>query len=396
MIHIGVFSTYMHHFILKIIMKNLCIFLSLFIHFSCSQIKEKIYSNYLALPENDNNFKTELSYDIIENNIILFPIINGRKCRMLFDTGARSFLSSNLIDSLKLDIHSTITTKDIFQNKITTTKHVCDLSLNSLKIYDFKITKNHNINNECFDLDGIIGKEMLNQGVFYFNSSTKKLLISNTISNFDLKGFQKIKIEYYLGDIFITYRRKKYVLDSGFNNGFILTKDNKLFNDIDSIKVQKRIVGGLHSKKTINIKYQKHSMQIDSVKYLGTICSSNEINYNLFGSKWFIDNEIILDVNNKYIYIKKNNKLNTKLDSLKNINFQFSKNNVIISSLSTKINNVNIGDTIIQINDINLINIKSSCEFDQLLSKINYNNGINIVTNNKKNIFFSKNQLFNY
>lgn len=370
---------------------------------ACSVIKNSLYKKFYYAHRVDTIFYTELPFEIMNGFLIVNVKVNGEICRFMVDTGSRSYIKQNKKELLNLIHFDSVVSKDVAGTAFVKEKVKGVLDLGSLKLHDFTfvVKENFNFISDCYTIDGILGNDVLNQGVFYFNYQEKKIVITNTIAQIqDKSDFEEVPIKLNIGDIQFKYKGVRYTLDSGFSNGFILTnKSSNIFNPNQYFKELTKKISGLNGEKEISIIYQEQKITLFNNEYDGIICFTDDMNIHLLGSNWFINNDIILDITNKKAHIRKGVKLIEKrVSSISNISIGFVFGQVIIDGKSPTIKNVHIGDIIQKINGCEVGNFKTQCELREYLKTINYENGItlSILRDNKlDDYYFTKNQLYN-
>ncbi len=381
-------------------MKFILIILLLFLSTSC----KTVFSNFLfkkmyySSKEKTNEFYTEIPYNIIGESIVLAVEINNKIVHLLFDTGGMTHLNENLIKKLDLEYSYTRKIYDANSEVKEVKEYRCSMDIGKLHVFNVWIKE---MDSTCFDscenIDGILGKDMLNQGCFYFNKDEQKLIITNSINKItNINNFHKQKVQIYLGDIYIKNNNKKFILDSGYQNGFILT--NGKYNEKKGDKVYTIEVKALNSKRTQKINYQEENIKIFNDEYKGIVAYSDSLNINLLGSVWFLRNNIIIDISNKNLYIQKGKESKTSyLKDKMNIYFVFENGKILIQGTSKTIQDIKIGDIVQRVNQIDVSQISNQCEFKNFVKTIDCEKGISIsVLQNglNKEYTFSREELY--
>jgi hypothetical protein len=368
---------------------------------SCVIVKNSLFKKFYYLPKVYQTFYTQLPYEVINGFIIVEIKVNGKTCRLMVDTGSRSYISKNMKDQLNMNVFDSTFSIDITGKRIEVEKVRGLLEFGSLQLFDFKFTVKDNFFSICDSIDGILGNEIFNQGVFYFNHSNHTITITNTISQIhDSIGFTNVSIKNKIGDLTIKHEGLRYTLDSGFSNGFICTnKKSDLLNSSVNTKELNKRIDGLNSEKYVNILYQAQNVNLFRNEFQGIICFTDEIKANLLGSDWFTNNDLILDLNNKKIYIRKGEeKFEKSIESISNFSFGHVNNTVLIDGVSSQIKMIHVGDIVQKINGIDVINIKSKCELLDFCKSLNYEEGLTLTIlkeNKQEEYYFTKHQIFN-
>jgi hypothetical protein len=380
--------------------RNIFLSLILFALTSCNGLKNLLYKKFVELQKAKTEYRVEIPYEVENGFIFLNLKVNGKCCRFLFDTGSKSYIKKNISDSLGMIFHSQTNSKDIFGVEKQSEKVIGKLEIGNFLINTFYFTTKDNFKLNCQEIDGVLGNEILNQGTFYFDSEARKIIISDKIDkNLETDNFQKVPIKSFLGDIIVKIKREKYILDSGFSNGFISTNlDSKLFNKESKSKSINRQIEGLNSSKQIWITFQYINISFEKTNQKGLVGFSNDISTNLLGSEWFLMNDLIIDVNNKNLFIKPNNNLTpTNLNQVCNISFGIINNTVCVSGISKDLDFCQINDQILKINNQTLETIKSKCQLMELLKTIDFKEGLTLeilTEGTVKIIYFSYQYLY--
>lgn len=368
-------------FKIKICMALLCIT-------SCTSIVKNflgnkiIDSNYNPNPQSELFF-VEIPYKIEDGFITLKLKINNSELEynFIFDTGAVSHVSERVFKELNISNTSPTERKDangVISNGLT---FKTDIKLQGLQINNirFNTTNSDIFNKDCkYKFDGIIGSNILKQGFFYFNASSRKLIITNQKNKLPINKLQNtLKLKRKMGQPYISVkgnRNEWLLLDTGYANGSIMIGENsKLIKTNEkAIKQIHYPLIGMSSEQTKLVSYYKQKIELGNLTTLMRVLKFNDNNNQLIGSKIIQDNDVIFDVPNKKLYITSfiQNPIN---DSISNINFKYNNNRVTINVL-TKNSTIQkkgifVNDTVVKINNKTLEKIKDECEFDDFRLK---------------------------
>lgn len=355
-----------------------------FLFTSCKVIVQNVIGNHLvdmhyAPQKQTKEFYTSIPFRLENGNILLkVKVNNSRKdYNFMFDTGATTMISNQLINELDLKNGITIVSKDAFNNEISGMSYLTSLKINDLEIKNLRINSVDSVffSKKCNQkIDGIIGPNVLNQGYYYFNILEKKLVITNIKDKLPLKSFQTpARLKRFMGQPYLQVRgfKKKWLkLDTGYANGFILLNVNsEILNKEDKLIKQKYSTFRSFSSEIIKtVNYYNRKVIIGNEQFLMPIeqFSRKSGNGNI-GSKIVEYNNVIIDVPNKKFYILKNSNIVIN-DSIANINFRFKNDKIIVGALTKDGNlekrGIRMNDTISKINNKNVKNIKSICAFD--------------------------------
>lgn len=149
-------------------------------------------------------YYTQIPYENVRGKIIIPVTINNTVYRFLFDTGAPNLISSTLAEAINSNNNTTISVNDANNNKqrmgLTTipllTIGGVSFKNSSALVFD----DNNNLVFNCFNVDGIIGTNLLRKSVvqilpkenqiIFTNNYRKLQLDKNKAIAMDLKGNQ--------------------------------------------------------------------------------------------------------------------------------------------------------------------------------------------------------------
>jgi len=385
------------------IIKNLFLLvITTFLFNSCKPILkyfygEKIYNAYYLNRPPEEFFETELQYEIIDNRIILPVIVDNKKYNFIFDTGSPITLISNKINLKNIVSSVILTNSDANNSKFKNELINYNISLGNLNVNNFPISIANLdfLNNEsCIKIDGIIGSNILNQGVFMFDHLNRKLKISNSKIK---KEINEVEFNVKMGCLIIPIQNKNYQIDTGYG-GFILTTLNSkiIYKNVETKSFESSL-DGLTSSKIIEGVSTVQDIKIGNGQYTGIVDLLNaKTKYALIGVDLFKKNDITIDYLNKKIYLSNENRF-TQKDNLNivNISFKIINETIIVKSIVKnsafdKIG-IKLGDVIQSVNDKKGRTFKNSCELNEFLSYHHENNmNLTIEILNKKNELITK------
>lgn len=367
---------------------------------SCSVLKNKLFNIFYYSPVSAEEFYTEVPLEIDDDLLFIHVKINNIQYRMLIDTGSPTFLFSNAQKSLNLPHYHTSKSTDINGAVELNETVLGQLELGTLVIPDFKFRIKDSIDFGCHKhFDGILGNDILNQGIFYFNTSHKKLIITSDINK--IKGielFKKYRAKVVQGAVFVKFIKTYFKFDSGFESGFILS-NSKYFDESKPFKRYNYISGGTHSNKISSVILQDFSFETKGNIYSGIIHLNDEFNKNNLGSMWFVENDLIFYTKKNQILIRKG--VDQKKKSLgfsSNINFFFENGEVSFLSIESSVKSLSLTDKIIQINGTKMSEIESDCALQEFLRNQDKELGFNLDLKRDRDtisVFLSKEDLFN-
>lgn len=183
------------------------------------------------------NYNTHIPLEI--NNELMFAKvkINGKEYNYLIDTGAPNVASLEVANDLNLNPKVAISTGDSQGNKVKTglarIKKVELGGLDFAKVGVVIADINTNVNIKCLGIDGIIGSDMMRDGIWYFDMLNNELIITNDESDLpipenpfvltfkanNLRAVPIINISYN------SFEDSMIVFDTGSNGGLASSHD---------------------------------------------------------------------------------------------------------------------------------------------------------------------------
>jgi len=166
----------------------LIIIVSVLLLFGCNVIKT---ISILKSGEVDSDLKKdEISFNYIAGLIIIEVAINSEKHNFIFDTGAPCAISSELARELGVKAEFTVNSIDSKGNKEKTGFIEIDkikigetnFSMIGAAIIDFNVVQEMS----CFDIDGIIGANLMQKAKWQINYNERKLAFASKLNEFHI------------------------------------------------------------------------------------------------------------------------------------------------------------------------------------------------------------------
>lgn len=181
------------------------------------------------------NYFTTVSYSEIKGKIIMQAELNDKTYNFIFDTGAPTAISQELVEELNLVVKGKIEMRD--QSAKMDTMKVVNIERLKLGDVTFKNTPAIVIKDMqmlgCFNIDGIIGSNILGNSVLQISSKNKTLTITDKPKKLNLKKKNAIEMTtnpmqstpyikaYYLnGDL---SANERILVDTGMNGFYDLS-----------------------------------------------------------------------------------------------------------------------------------------------------------------------------
>ncbi|WP_223550258.1 aspartyl protease family protein [Aestuariivivens sp. NBU2969] len=136
-------------------------------------------------------YYTEIPYKNIKGKLIIPVTINNTNYNFLFDTGAPNLISSALMKEIKSNNSKSISVSDANQNKQR--MELISIPLLTLGNVSFKNTSalvfngTDNLVFDCYDIDGIIGSNILRKSIVQIQSEKNLIILTNDLNKVRLE-----------------------------------------------------------------------------------------------------------------------------------------------------------------------------------------------------------------
>lgn len=326
---------------------------------------------------NQKEYYEIIPFEFIRGKVFINVEINNKKRNFIVDTGAPTSISTQLCSELGLDIE-----KIPVRDSGGKTDSLGVTILKELKINDliFKETKVIVLPNEifsnCYKIDGIIGSNQLRNSIVQFNKNTKEIIITNEIKKLNLRKIPSTKVEFNdiqsSPNLWITliknnFEVKEMVLfDTGDQDFYSLSKNsfNFIENKYEVYNLKFTSTGsfthGIHGKDAENTYYYLNfpNIKIGKINFTNIYSKTTYDTKSRIGSEIFDYGTVTLDYKNKKFYFDSfsNEKEINVINNDWNVKPTYEKENLVIGIIwDEKLANVlNIGDEIIEVNNIDL------------------------------------------
>lgn len=198
------------------------------------------------------NYFTTISYSEIKGKIIMQAELNGKTYNFIFDTGAPTAISQRIVEELNLGAIGDVEMRD--QSAILDSVKVANIERLKLGDVTFKNTPAIIIKDiqllGCFNIEGIIGSNILGNSVLQISSKNKTLTITDKPGKLNLK--KKNSIEMTTNPIQNTPYIKAYYLNGDLiaNESILVDTGMQGFYDL-SVHVYSKAVKSIDVFKTL-------------------------------------------------------------------------------------------------------------------------------------------------
>lgn len=336
-------------------MYKLFLFFILFLSFTKNQAQE------LSIP-----------FEIIDGFPIVHVSVDGKNHQFVFDTGAfmtciNSEVFLNLPVSKTIENIGGIGSERKSINAVNFSFNFSNQNYTNQEVLYTDLSSFSKMSCTNLKISGIIGRDIMENYIVEINPDNKKIVFhSPSIFNENhLIGFTKIKLQKtpapYLP---ITIgKQKRYVQFDTGRNGGLSTTDFKLNKYIEKkqhisyhTKGNSYGIHGVNNDKDLHYKIYNAEIQIESLNVTNQVFKTSKNDFNNMGfdfSKQFIS---YLDLKNHKLFIKQVNQNTESINdtALHNlgfsVNYNIEKEKNMITILSTRVENLVLGDTLISIN----------------------------------------------
>lgn len=341
-------------------------------------------------------YLTTIPYKQIKGKIIIEVVIDNKIRKFILDTGASTVISENLYKELNPKLLGTVEVID--QSGLKDNLNVVSLpetKLNELVFKDIPalVSKEAKMLFDCFNVDGLIGSNLLRNSLIQFDSKNKTITLSDDPKSLNLKkkDANEMELSPNQSNPFVWVKLKK---GKSFANEKILfdTGDDGLY--LMSINTYKHIIGeksdviqtlaenegafsaGLHgaAEKMNNYVVNIPMLELNNLA-LNNITTKTTYTFSSFGSEILKYGKVTLDYKNKKFYMEPyGDAPATNLDrGVWAIDPIIENEKAVIGIVWDKTleNKVNVGDEILKFDNIDYQNmdfceiVKSSTKVDK-------------------------------
>lgn len=328
----------------------------------------------------EKDYFIELPYKKIKDKIIVEVKIEDETVRFILDTGAPTAVRNGLFEKMQFDILASEDISDINGN-ISTFRIVSipELKLGHVAVINTPaVVFKENLLTECFEVDGIIGSNLLRESVIQFDDRTSLVRIANSPDKLDLKNtiqsemildqqqsspIFKIELDEGVTEmvLFDTGADELYAMS---NTNMKKLKKTKTFNKISESKGATTVgLNGLEqTSKSYRLSIPKMIIQGMTLQNLQSE-TTTDVNSRV-GVRFLEHGVVTIDYRNGQSYLKP-----YPQDSVSKVDFwdispTFMEGKLVVGRIWKKKlrKKVSVGDRIIRINNINTENM-SDCDY---------------------------------
>lgn len=360
----------------------------------------RIYAQTNHLPNRSSSaqgFLDTIPFEFVKNKIIIPVLLHGKHRRFILDTGAPLLITKELQQECKFGVLSKEVIADISQRlDSNSTLHIPLLQIGNIDFKDATaIIADLNASLlACFQIDGIIGSNLLKNSILHIDYQQKIIILTDQIEQLKLSP-------QYASNLFLEARqhtpiieikpfpqaKEQVFIDTG-DDGFYSMSIRSFQFFMEKTNLQKYVTSSATGASTAGLHglerdTTKHVMRLDSLKineiYFSNLSANTHPNPNSrIGAAILKYGTLTIDYLNKKFYFvpflptspiifepSQDAKLGFAIKNEGNV----LKVGAVWQGSEAWQKGIQVNDTITQINDNELIN-KNICELIFLLDKI--------------------------
>lgn len=330
------------------------------------------------------NYLAQVRYTDVQGKIIVPVEIEGNTYRFLFDTGAPNLISYELSQRITSQRLNQINVRDANDNsRKMEVISIPSLSIGGVYFKGIPTIVNDPDSNfilDCFEVDGIIGSNMVRRSVVHLDSEESMLSISNDPDHFQVAGKPAIKIT--LSDsqsspyLWISlqgegHARENVLFDTGMQGFYDMS--NKSFDHLKSLNVfdQSETGKGVKSIGLFNstgastqYRVQIPGISVGTFKFKNVNTVTMDADRSRIGSEILKYGKVTLDYRNAKLYFEPFEKDRNLFEKSLGFSPTIKDGEVIVGIVweDDLEDQLNYGDKILKINGVD-VSVMDPCEF---------------------------------
>ncbi|MCF7560888.1 retroviral-like aspartic protease family protein [Sabulilitoribacter multivorans] len=377
---------------------NLC-FSIIFIHLSYGQ---NFY--FKTGTPSTRNYYTEIKYEDVNGKIIIPVTIEGVVYRFLFDTGAPNLISKDLWKKIASKSVKIISVTDANQKKQRMElASIPRLTIGTLSFKNSSALVFEGENNlvfECFNIDGIIGSNLLRKSIIQIQSKNKLLILTNDSKKLNLKKEHASKL-LLVGKQSSPYISIKLIgedsgtesllFDTGASGFYDLCKTN--YNVLKEKKIAK-ILSKSYGSSSVGMfgiadKSEQYLLKIPQLKVnnhilKNVVTTTGDDDNSRIGSDILKYGTVTLNFSKEVFYFQPFQSVDNLDEKLLGFTPTIENNKLVVGFIWDELlkEKIEFGDEIIEVNGIDVQN-QEICNFINKKSIFKNSDVLNIVFKNK-------------
>lgn len=326
----------------------------------------------------DRDYFLEIPYQIVKGKIIIKVKIGNDLRKFILDTGAPTAVRKSLFEELKFEVLTSEDLTDINGSKSEfQIVKINDLKLGESIIKDIPaIVLEESLLTKCFNVDGLIGSNLLRNSVIQFDSRNKLIRISDDFNKLDITNAitSEIFIDQQSSPVFkiqIGDKAKEMILfDTGVDELYSMSNTNlnkfkktKTFSIIsESVGTNSFGISGLEQES------KSYRLLIPELTILGLtlkniVSETSEDANSRFGVRLLDYGILSIDYKNSKSHFEPFSKTAILNELGWTLGMTFINEKLVVGRIwSNQIKEISVGNEILSINGKDMISI-SECDF---------------------------------
>jgi predicted aspartyl protease len=361
-----------------IMKKQIILIILVLLNFGCGSNK-KLFSAGNAIATDGVE---EIKINIINDLPLCNVQIDGREYLFLIDTGAPTIISDELFKNLNLkESHSSTVVdsgKEKRKEKFATLPEIRIGNLVFQNIGCAVIKIEGEI--KCFNIDGIIGANLLAKLFFEFDYDNKRMKVSRNLASFEVEksdfsfDFKPAVSKTPMVKGKVLGKDLSFTFDTGFSGNIKVANSYDYYKDKTSGKdfftySGVSSIGAYGLSKNATTFVMKNSVSIDNISFENEIVDSG--NSTLIGNQFLKDYRFVIDWQKNKIYFKRNESRKEKNLRTFGFAYLFIDGKAIVTS---KVEDGNIplylGDEVVAIDDFVFAGLSRSDNCKYFLDRV--------------------------
>lgn len=287
-----------------------------------------LFSQKIAFDQgkiNQKNYYEEISFELVNDKIILPVVINNKTFKFLLDTGAPNVISKTVLAEINIQNSKKINVSDA-NNQSDEMEMV---AIESMKLgnltFDNNVALVSDLDNhfilKCFKMDGFIGSNLLHNSVIKISLKDKKIIITDNIKNLQTKAKpSKLKliseqkspyVKIYFSNSNKDRVSEEVLIDTGMdgfyemsNRAFGIFSDDNVLEELSRSTGSSSIglFGAAPEKEQILLKAP--FLQLNDTTFENLITNTTDDNNSRIGLDLLKHGDIIIDFKKKKFYFE--------------------------------------------------------------------------------------------
>jgi uncharacterized pyridoxamine 5'-phosphate oxidase family protein len=353
------------------------------------------------------NYYTEINYEDVNGKIIIPVRIAGETYRFLFDTGAPNLISKALWEKLGTKSKKSISVSDANQKRQS--MEVSNIPILTIGNVSFKnssaliFESDNNLVFDCFNIDGIIGSNLLRKSIVQIQSKNKLLILTNDSKKLQVhkKYESKLTLVGNQSSPYVTIKLKgehtgseTLLFDTGASGFYDLCKKHyTVFEQKNIFTVISKGTGsssvGMYGVAEASEQYQLKTPEliINNVVFKNVITTTGDDDNSRIGSDLLNYGTVTLNFIKKGFYFEAYTADNDLNEKLLGFSPTIEKNKLVVGFVWDDLlkDKIQFGDEIIQVNNVE-VQARNICYFINKESIFKERDTLNIVFKNSKGV----------